>query len=90
MSDILDQGVPIKKCRGCGRTFSTSKAKLEQEKQFCRRATMYGGYCDDKRCERIRRIVPANKVKVGFKVKHHCTENKIKMTEEGRGRFSRS
>jgi hypothetical protein len=78
----------LKKCRGCGREFTTSKEKLALEKQYCRRAGKYRNWCDDKRCERIRRIVPANKVKVSFKVKHHCTENKIKMTEEGKGRFS--
>jgi hypothetical protein len=71
------------KCRTCGRTFARKPEKLALEKQYCRRATMYGSYCDDKRCEAQRRIVPANKVKVSFKVKHHCTEDRIKAVEKG-------
>lgn len=72
------------KCKTCGRTFARSPARLALEKQYCRRATMYGSYCDDKRCEAQRRIVPANKTKVSFRgVKTHCTEDRIKSVEKG-------
>jgi hypothetical protein len=78
-----EQGVPPKTCRVCGRTFSTVKKELANEKQFCHRSTMTGGYCDDKRCMQIRRINKRS-VQILWKgVKTHCTENVIKAVEKG-------
>jgi hypothetical protein len=75
------KGEPATHCKGCGRKFSRFKAELEQYKQYCRRATQFGSYCDDKRCRALRRLAKPDE-KIRWKgVKSHCTENIIKMTE---------